>query len=408
MLVIGDIHITTKRAPKILQCIRSFLQKFPEETDIIFVGDYVYHFSYDRKALLQLFQLFLHLFVQGKRVYILAGNHDRIGGHFVYEEAKQSFELLQKAPQESFGELHFITTPQFFMIEGNEYLFFPFYNPALDVPIAPWWEHLATSSHHGEQHAARANSELQRYVMQRREQPQKTTFLTIVHHRYIADTTFPGQQTIFSYKNPALSAWWLHEPDIKLLSWHIHKPFCLENYLCTGSLRSTSSLEFNQMKYVYRILADGSVEAHPAQINPYLRFSISPEMMVDETVLRAYEMKTAEQQAQTLQQGKRALTVYPPIVKPVSDISLILESNEISYEHLGTVVASELLEKLADIKIKKPYRALPDISQELDMSSLELDKSIADRKTLLRRYLHSKYGDAAGQYETLLAELSIL
>jgi UDP-2,3-diacylglucosamine pyrophosphatase LpxH len=56
----------------------------------VFLGDYVYHFSYDRKALLHLFSIFIELASKGKKLYILAGNHDRISGHFVFEEARQT------------------------------------------------------------------------------------------------------------------------------------------------------------------------------------------------------------------------------------------------------------------------------------------------------------------------------
>jgi len=57
----------------------------------------VYHFAYDRNALLQLYKLFLELFEQGKDVYILAGNHDRLGNSFVFEEAQKAFNIIQNA-----------------------------------------------------------------------------------------------------------------------------------------------------------------------------------------------------------------------------------------------------------------------------------------------------------------------
>jgi len=40
-----------------------------------------------------LLDFFLELVREGKTVYILAGNHDRIGQHFVYEEAKRVIRM---------------------------------------------------------------------------------------------------------------------------------------------------------------------------------------------------------------------------------------------------------------------------------------------------------------------------
>lgn len=111
MLFVGDIHITSKHASAILGQIIAMVAAHPEEQHIVFLGDYVYHFTYDRKALLQLFGLFIDLATEGKTVYILAGNHDRIAGHFVFEEARQTL-LFTKSTQ-----IHFITEPTFLTIE---------------------------------------------------------------------------------------------------------------------------------------------------------------------------------------------------------------------------------------------------------------------------------------------------
>lgn len=96
----------------------------PKEKNLIFLGDFVYHFSYDRASLLALFELFLELYAQGKQLYILAGNHDRLGNSFVFEEGKKVFDLLAK--QQGSGGLHFITEPRLTDLEGEKVLFLPF------------------------------------------------------------------------------------------------------------------------------------------------------------------------------------------------------------------------------------------------------------------------------------------
>jgi hypothetical protein len=93
---------------------------YPDEQNIIFLGDYVYHFSYDRNALMSLYHFFLELFKAGKHVYILAGNHDWLGNTFVFEEAKKAFALFE-------SNIHFITEPMLKEIEGEKIFFLPYF-----------------------------------------------------------------------------------------------------------------------------------------------------------------------------------------------------------------------------------------------------------------------------------------
>lgn len=44
MLLIGDIHINFKEKDRILQMLKEKIDQYPEEKNIIFLGDYVYSF----------------------------------------------------------------------------------------------------------------------------------------------------------------------------------------------------------------------------------------------------------------------------------------------------------------------------------------------------------------------------
>ena len=130
MLLIGDIHINTRYQDKILTELRAIFSTYPDEKTIVFFGDYVYHFAYDRSALLQLYKLFLELFDQGKDVYVLAGNHDRLGNSFVFEEAQKAFDIISsKELIKGSGKIHFVTKPQLVTIEDEEILLLPFFLP---------------------------------------------------------------------------------------------------------------------------------------------------------------------------------------------------------------------------------------------------------------------------------------
>jgi UDP-2,3-diacylglucosamine pyrophosphatase LpxH len=134
MLFIGDIHITSRFQESILAHLKAYIQEHTEEKNIIFCGDYVYHFSYDRNALLSLYQFFLELVYQGKTVYILAGNHDRLGNSFVFEEAKKAFDIVNSITHDQ-GKIFFVTKPLWQTIEGKEIFFLPFTIHASDLEI---------------------------------------------------------------------------------------------------------------------------------------------------------------------------------------------------------------------------------------------------------------------------------
>jgi len=98
---------------------------------------------------------------------------------------------------------------------------------------------------------------------------EKEKKLTVIHHHYINNTKFPCQKSIFHYKDVALHESFLDLPEVKMISGHLHQAFTHKNYLCTGSVRSTSSLESNQMKYLF-VYKNDQLEAHEVNINPYI------------------------------------------------------------------------------------------------------------------------------------------
>lgn len=209
---------------------------------------------------MKLFDLFIELYKQGKHVYILAGNHDRLGQHFVYEEARQAFSLL---PSTEHSSLHFIVEPRLTKIENKKIFFLPSMinlevakialERASKLPSTASFPqealiqqeaiHLQQSDNKNEQMSGLIN-EITLHIV------RNTPDCLIIHHYYIADTVFPGQKTKFRYRDIALSGKRCDVADIQLLSGHIHQPFLRKNTLCVGSVRSTSPLEINEVKVV--------------------------------------------------------------------------------------------------------------------------------------------------------------
>lgn len=107
---------------------------------------------------------------------------------------------------------------------------------------------------------------------------EKNPRLTVIHHYYIADTRFPGQQAIFDYKDIALCPDLLDNENIQMISGHIHMPFAYKNYLCIGSIRYTSPLEQDHHKFLCQWDVESNViKAQQVAINPYITLPVNGE-----------------------------------------------------------------------------------------------------------------------------------
>jgi DNA repair exonuclease SbcCD nuclease subunit len=401
MLFIGDIHITSKHSWVLLTQIREVVDKNPEEQHLIFLWDYVYHFSYDRKALLQLFSLFIELATQGKTLYIVAGNHDRIAGHFVFEEARQTLLFTGST------HIHFITSLRHTTIEWVECLFLPFYHPEKADVADDTFPELREETHPQRRVSRQINNILAQEIAYR-EQHKTTDRLLLIHHRYIAKTKFPGQQALFGYENPALHPWFLDNPAIRAISWHLHEPFCFKQYLCTGSMRHTSPLEINQQKFAYVLDAqEWQMSAYPLRYNPYLQLpypttplqKIDIDMLIEQNSHRMHEQLTA---------GNRPITTTSREDHDLTYATITITTTEQTVQDLPDAFVPELLQEIWTIKHKLIHHTELSLLNELDRASLDLTTRFSDWKVLLRRFLEQKYGNQADRYLHLLEEEKLL
>ena len=379
MLLIGDIHINTRYQDKILDELRDIFSTYPNEKTIIFFWDYVYHFAYDRNALLQLYKLFLDLFEQGKDVYVLAGNHDRLGSSFVFEEAQKAFDVLLhdrfKELTKWKGKVHFVTKPLLENIEGEEMLLLPFFlpNKIEENNYSPKNERLKSisdfatllekSNHKHEQFSWYINTFLA-------EQIDKNPNLTIFHHYYINGTAFPWQKSKFNYKDIALNEQFLDIPSIKMISGHLHQPFTHTNYLCLGSVRSTSSLETNQNKYVFQYdTKSKKVTAIPLMINPQVTirstWAVSTEMLLN-------ELQTINEVNKWYFSSPAWNIAFKEDLKPnLTNISLTLNVEHIDYDKIDELIEPDLRTACKDIRLKKDIENMDNLLNSFKVSSDE-------------------------------------
>lgn len=415
MLLIGDLHINARYHEKILTELKKIFSQYPEEKNIIFLWDYVYHFAYDRNALLKLYELFLGLFAQGKHIYILAGNHDRLGNSFVFEEAKKAFDIIQNAEfrmqSTEKWSIQFITKPSNEEIEWEKILFLPFFLPGNNEELThtPKNEKLKSISDFSTILEKSNNKHeafswyINKYLA---EQVDKHPWITVMHHYYFNNTTFPGQKSKFNYKDVALNDQFLKLPDVKFISGHLHQGFTHTNYLCTGSVRSTSPLETNQNKYVFHYDTTAkTITAIPITINP--QFLIASKETLTEDILKKEIENINETNKKYFESPSRNITFKEDQKISIKNISLTLQVDQIDYDKMDEVVDAELRKNCKEVRLKKSAENLDEL-----LSSFKVDANqlawFSDRKNILQEYMQKKFGSDYPKYEKILKEMKLL
>ena len=417
MLLIGDIHINTRYQDKILTELRSIFSAYPNEKNILFFWDYVYHFAYDRNALLNLYKLFLELFDEEKNVYILSGNHDRLGSSFVFEEGQKAFNILSKYENMEggkHGKIRFITKPIIENIENKDILFLPFFLPdekeenetQVYIPtnerlksINDFSTLLEASTNKNESFSWYINKVLAKEI-------DRNPNLSIFHHYYINGTAFPGQKWRFNYKDIALNEQFLDIPSIKMISGHLHQPFTHNNYLCLWSVWSTSSLETNQNKYVFHYdTTSEKITALPLMINPQV--TIKSEEAVSKAMLLSELKIINETNKEYFSSSARDIQFKEDKEPNLINISLTLKVEHIDYDKIDELIEPDLRTSCKDIRLKKDMENLDNLLNTFKVSSDDLN-GFADRKNILQLYMQKKFGNDYPKYEKTLKELKLL
>lgn len=401
MLFIGDIHIHPRYGTMTLDTIREYIAQFSDEKTIVFLGDYVYHFSYHRASLLSLLDLFIDLAGQDKHVYVLAGNHDRLGQHFVFSE---TLKILQ---QQQHPFLHIITEPVIHTIENKKTLFLPYllsrerYQPqeseylTFDLQL----QILKESKNTNEIDSYLLNAYLEDQIKDQKD-------LFIIHHYYTAQTTLPGIKSQFFYKDKAISPHFLDKKNIQFISGHIHHSFSYKNYLCLGAVRSTSPLESNTLQWLSRYDSNNnSRELSQIAINPYLSLSDLPEQLSIEHLIHHWEELQKKTNNIFVSDQFSLRLQYCPL--PLARATVTLFSEEISYETMDIHIMPEVRQQLREIQLKQKPLLIDQATQDLVDGASDFSSSWSNRRQLLHDYLERKYGEKKSDYLQLLDDSDI-
>ena len=412
MLLIWDIHLNSRIKDKLLNSLKIFIQEHNEEKNLIFLGDFVYHFSYDRNALLELYDLFLELYTQGKNLYILAWNHDRLGNTFVFEEWRKAFEILSRM-KNSDNEICFITKPFVKEIEWQNICFLPAmleineedYEGINDLKSKEYEEWMK-SKNKNINFSTQLNLIVKWFMKEHHD-------LTLIHHYYIEWISFPGQKAKFDFKDRALLHDLLDQENLQIISWHLHQAFAYKNYLCTWSLWATSPLEIDQIKYFWT-WNDGKFTAYETGINYYFTmerktgnadlFTQSFQAISENDILSHWK---SLQNSDNFKNASFTVETNYKDILDMKNVSLSLSVEKLQYDNMDEFVEPKLQQSLQNVQLKKDTKSTEESLKELDKRRLDW-WGFKDWLDLLKDFLKKLYPDDYEEYEKLLQEMKIL
>lgn len=416
MLFFGDLHINSRISDRVLESMKDWISQNSDEQNLIFLWDYVYHFSYDREALLKLYSFFLELYQWWKNVYILAWNHDWLGNTFVFEEAKRTYEIIKNVfdKWESSGKIEFITQPKVEQIEWENILFLPY---CLEIDSSSysgqqnWWTEfieientintLSKSQNKNEKFSAELNKLLLEYY-------EKYGKLTVIHHYYTEWVNFPWQRWRFYFNDIALSHLFCELDWLKLISGHLHQWFAYKNYFCTWSVRNTSPLEVNQAKMLFKY-SNWKMSGKMFFVNPYFQVkNIDEWVKVDDGFLENFKKEVIQENINNYKNQWWDVEIDSDYEMKNKDVSVSLSVWNMNYEDMYSYIDENLFKELKDVKLKKVYEQTDDLFEKMDIEWKNLTSGFADWKGLLKDYLKVKYPNEYEKYLDFLKKENIL
>ena len=448
--------------------MKNWISQNSSEQNLIFLWDYVYHFSYDREALLKLYSFFLELYQDWKNVYILAWNHDWLGNTFVFEEAKRTYDTIKNIfhGDENGGKIEFITQPKVEQIEWEDILFLPYclelgeesvplmkgdggglwtspippykggqessvvsllqngnevsswaesegYN--LDSSLRSEWQGLCAqlieiestvnTLSKSQNKNERFSAELNKLLL---EYYQKYGKLIVIHHYYTEWVNFPWQRWRFYFNDTALSHSFCELEWLKLISGHLHQWFAYKNYFCTWSVRNTSPLEVNQSKMLFKY-SDWKMSGKMFFVNPYFQVkNIAEWVKVDDAFLENLRKEIIQENIKNYKNQWRDVEIDSDYEMKNKDVSVSLSVWNMNYEDMYSYIDEDLFKQLKDVKLKKVYEQTDDLFEKMDIEWKNLTSWFSDWKGLLKDYLKVKYPNEYEKYLDFLKKEKII
>ena len=399
MLFVWDLHFKNDKKYEIFQKLEEKINQIKPK-NIIFLWDYIYHFAYDPKLIWEFFDFCLKLSQNWTKVFIIAGNHDYIKGHFIFHEVEKILKFYNT-------NLKIISSPQNINIDQQNILFFPFFSQIIDEEKANNIKNLLSECNLKEKNILDEIFQQAIYCLQQEDKNTKISWSInlllienyikfkpdiLVHHFYIADTIFTGQLSKFSFKNIALSNKVFDLP-IKIISGHLHKPFVYKNYICIGSFWNTSPLEENDTKVIFEY----PDKFYQIVINPYISINEEQYEEINENTITNIFSQVIDETEKNLKSK---------IIKDnfnLKQFNLIIKT--LNYNETEKKLSKNLIENINKITYKWKIKEVDKIIENLNIDTEKLKTSFSSWKELAEKYIKEKYPE---NYQEYLSELQNL
>lgn len=230
--------------------------------------------------------------------------------------------------------------------------------------------------------------------------------LTIIHHYYTNKTKFPWYRSQFSYKDIALSETLFDNSDITLISWHLHAPFVYKNYLCVWSVWPTSSLESNQLKWLFKY-SKWEFSFYSSQPLHYIETE-NIWATNEETIVSIYNQYT--QKLKTILESSNNIMLKDFNIEPlnIKDVSLTLKVKNLDFDKIDEVLDPALREKITDFRLKKDIQQVNDLLEKLWKPDEEKLQTFWWWQELLKEYIKRKFPEEYNDYEKILRDLKVI
>ncbi len=401
MLFIWDLHFKSDKKNDIFKKLNEIIEKVDDE-NIIFLGDYIYHFAYNPKILWEFFDYCLIL-SKTKKVFILAGNHDYIKWHFVFSEVEK---ILDKN-----SNLQIISKPKIFEIESKKVLFFPYFTEiaseeefiqtdkklkSLKHPALNTLQNIFVEAYKNWKQddknlkiSGTINLKLINYILEYNPD-------ILVHHFYTVNTTFPGQFARFKFQDIALSDK-IFNLNLEIISWHLHQAFKYKNYTCVGSFWNTSPLEENDTKVVFQY----PDKFYQVVINPYISIELeNTEEKINENLIQEKWHKIINNMETKLNNPINLDNFN------LKNINLVVKAKK--FKKFEDILDNKLIHQINSISYRQKKEKINKILSDIEVNQEKLATSINSWKELAKTYISKKYPNEKDSYFEILKDLNLI
>jgi len=130
---------------------------------------------------------------------------------------------------------------------------------------------------------------------------------------------------------------------------------------------------------------------------------------IDEKLLSKNRENIRDTASNHIESTSTRNVVLPQMKFPTwNDCAVYIQAEVMDYTILQDHIDPNLHTQLKDVKLKKKVAKIEDLLEDFDVSSRNLTTGFADRKSIVRDYIHKKYPNEAEKYLEELRNMKVI